>query len=230
MSNVAIIPARGGSKRIPRKNIKDFLGKPVIVYSIEAALESGLFDKVMVSTDDEEIAEIAREYGAEVPFMRSQQNSNDHATTSDVIIEVLERFQKEGISFDNACCIYPCNPLLKQDSLMSSYVKLNSGNGSVLPIVAYGYPIQRALKTIEQSVFWVNPENALKRSQDLEMYYHDCGQFYWIKIADFLKDGKLISANSGFLILNEMEVQDIDTETDWLLAELKYKLMYGMAY
>jgi len=229
MSNLAIIPARGGSKRIPRKNIKEFLGKPIIAYSIEAALKSDLFDEVMVSTDDREIAVIAQSYGASVPFLRSSSNADDHATTAEVVAEVLERYDKEGKNFENACCIYPCSPLLQKQTLQKAYKTLQKGFETVFPIVSFAYPVQRALKTKDEKVFWSNPENALVRSQDLETCYHDSGQFYWLKVSSFRKEGKLIAENSGFVALSDMEAQDIDTETDWKLAELKYKLMHEMA-
>ena len=221
MGNLAIIPARGGSKRIPGKNIRNFLGKPIIAYSISAALESNLFDEVMVSTDSEEIAIVAREYGAQIPFMRSDENADDHATTAEVITEVLKMYEKEGKQFENACCIYPCSPLLKKESLREAFSKLQRGFNSVLPIVAFGYPIQRALRTVGEKISWSNPQNALTRSQDLEAYYHDCGQFYWLKVEAFQKIGALLTANTGYIILKGIDVQDIDNEIDWKLAELK---------
>lgn len=229
MNNLAIIPARGGSKRIPRKNVKEFLGKPIIAYAIEAAFESGLFQEVMVSTDDSEIADIAIAYGAKIPFIRSPENADDYATTADVLTEVLHRYEEANQQFAHACCIYPCAPLIQQDSLKRAYLILQKGFASVFPIVPYGYPIQRALRTDGERVYWNDPKNSLARSQDLEALYHDSGQFYWIRVSNFLEKGNLISENSGHLVLNEMEVQDIDTEVDWKLAEFKYKLMHGLA-
>jgi N-acylneuraminate cytidylyltransferase len=229
MGNLAIIPARGGSKRIPRKNIRDFLGRPIIAYSISTALESGLFDEVMVSTDDKEIAAIAREYGAEVPFFRSDKNANDHATTVAVLDEVLGRYHGLGRTFKYACCIYPCAPLIKKQVLNEAYSCLQQGFDTVLPIVPFGFPIQRALKIVNTNVYWENPENALVRSQDLEGRYHDSGQFYWFDVGVFTRTGALLTENSGYVELDETQVQDIDNEVDWKLAELKYKLIHGMA-
>ena len=230
MSNLAIIPARGGSKRIPRKNIKSFLGKPIIAYSIEAAMDSGLFDEVMVSTDDEEIAEIAREYGATVPFFRSEKTSDDYATTADVIEEVLLSYREKGIEFDLACCIYPTAPLISSENLIASFNLLKSQSfDTVFPVVQYSYPIQRALKVGEQkkmSLFFEANKNS--RSQDLEESYHDAGQFYSFSVTDFLKDKELWTKNTGVIVLNELKVQDIDTLTDWKLAELKYGLIQGI--
>lgn len=225
MKNIAIIPARGGSKRIPRKNIKHFLGKPIIAYSIEAALSSKLFDEVMVSTDDEEIAEIAMKYGAKVPFLRTKENSNDFATTADVIIEVLNTYVSTGVSFDNICCIYPTAPLISIDSLNDSFsILVDNEFDSVFPVVEYSYPIQRSLGVNQGKIEMVWPENLNKRSQDLESRYHDAGQFYWLKFESFLKTKLIYSDNAGFFKVDELLVQDIDDETDWKLAELKFSL------
>lgn len=228
MSNVAIIPARGGSKRIPRKNIRDFLGKPIIAYSIETALESSLFDEVMVSTDDEEIAEVARKYGAKVPFMRSKENAGDYATTVDVIIEVLQKYQEQRKQFMNGCCIYPTAPLLKPVFIKNGYEKLiNESFGTVFPVVEFLYPIQRSLKLNGKDRVEMNwPEYLETRSQDLPKAYHDAGQFYWFKVEEVLKEKKLFGNNSGAIILKNTSVQDIDTEDDWRLAEMKAKLIW----
>ncbi|MBW2962888.1 pseudaminic acid cytidylyltransferase [Mesonia aestuariivivens] len=224
ISNLCIIPARGGSKRIPRKNIKDFLGKPIIAYSIETAIKSGLFDEVMVSTDDEEIAEIAKKYGARVPFLRSKEKANDVATTFDVIEEVLLNYKKERISFDNACCIYPCAPFVTSSRLTESF-KMLSNYDTVFPVVKYGFPIQRALKMEnQQKILFIQPEYSLARSQDLSDSYHDAGQFYWFKPEILLQSKTLMTDNTGGIELSELEVQDIDNRVDWKLAELKYKL------
>ena len=227
--NICIIPARGGSKRIPRKNIKNFLGKPIIAYSIEAALESNLFDEVMVSTDDIEIAEIAENYGAKVPFMRSTENANDFATTFQVIEEVLLAYKKRGLVFTEACCLYPCAPFVTAEKLKEAHLKLD-GFETVFPVVKYGFPIQRALSTNEKDqVQYINPEFELTRSQDLKPSYHDAGQFYWFHIGALLKNKSLMSNKTGAIILSELEVQDIDNEIDWKLAELKYKLLHGLS-
>jgi N-acylneuraminate cytidylyltransferase len=227
MSNVAIIPARGGSKRIPRKNIKLFLGKPIIAYSIETAINSGIFDYVMVSTDDAEIADIAKSYGAKVPFFRSHQTSNDFSTTADVIIEVLNELKKTGHEYENACCIYPTAPLLSEKSLVDTYNLLLTRNyNTVFPVCQFSYPVQRALKMDESNVSMIWPENLNVRSQDLQKVYHDAGQFYWLKTSAFLENQKMFSENSGAVILNEIQVQDIDNETDWKMAELKHTVLF----
>ena len=229
MPNLCIIPARGGSKRIPRKNIKDFLGKPIIAYSIEAAIRSGLFDEVMVSTDDAEIAEIALKFGATIPFMRSNENANDFATTYEVIEEVLFNYKKLGHLFDKACCIYPCAPFISTIKITEAARKLESFD-TVFPIVQYGFPIQRALKKVEKDkISFIMPEYELSRSQDLEASFHDAGQFYWFNIKSVLAKKSMISKNTGCVVLSEMEVQDIDNEIDWKLAELKYKLLHGIS-
>jgi N-acylneuraminate cytidylyltransferase len=229
MLNLCIIPARGGSKRILRKNIKDFLGKPIIAYSIEAAINSGLFDEVMVSTDDVEISEIAIKYGAKVPFMRSNENSNDFATTYAVIEEVLLTYEKLGKSFHKACCIYPCAPFISTKKLIEAAHKLLFFD-TVLPIVQYGFPIQRALKKDEtDSISFIQPEFEVSRSQDLKASFHDAGQYYWFTIKSLLDNKSMMLRNTGCVVLSEMEVQDIDSEMDWKLAELKYKLLYGIS-
>lgn len=224
MNNLCIIPARGGSKRIPRKNIKDFLGKPIIAYSIEAAVKSNLFSEVMVSTDDEEIAAVAKQYGAKIPFFRSKENANDFASTFNVIEEVLLNYNRENIFFENACCLYPCAPLIKEQRLIEAYKKLQKFD-SVFPVVKFGFPIQRALqKKVDNRLFFFQPEYELARSQDLTESYHDAGQFYWFNVRKILKERKILTQNTGGIVLSELEVQDIDTEIDWKLAELKYKI------
>lgn len=225
--SIAIIPARGGSKRIPRKNIKNFLGRPIISYSIEAALNSGLFSEVMVSTDDEEIKEVSLKYGASVPFMRSEKNSNDFATTADVLIETLSEYAKKSIEFDYLCCIYPTAPFVTPEKLISAFSLLEEKKAdTVFPAVKFSYPIFRSLKIDEQgkvAMFW--PENLNARSQDLPAAYHDAGQFYWAKADAFLENKKMFTDNSFPIIMDEREVQDIDNEEDWNLAEVKYKLL-----
>jgi pseudaminic acid cytidylyltransferase len=227
MKRLAIIPARGGSKRIPRKNIKSFCGKPIIAYSIEAAINSGLFDDVMVSTDDEEIAEIGQQYGAKVPFKRSAENANDFATTVDVVVEVLNKYKAIGFTYTYACCIYPTAPLVSIKNLKNTLELLvDRKYDSVFPVVQFSYPILRALKIDEAnkaSMMW--PENINKRSQDLPKAYHDAGQFYWMNVNSVLNKQLIITDNSGVCELPETEVQDIDNETDWELAQLKYQLI-----
>ncbi len=223
---LAIITARGGSKRIPRKNIKDFLGKPIITYSIKTAIESKIFDTIMVSTDDEEIADIAKQYGAEVPFMRSEKNANDFVGTTGVLIEVLNKYIDLENEFDYACCIYPTAPFITTGKLKSAFHLLKEKNfDTVFPVVRFSYPIQRALKINEAGyVKMFQPENRKKRSQDLEPAYHDAGQFYFFKVPEFFKYKKLWTNNTGCIVLPETEVQDIDNELDWKLAELKFQL------
>ncbi len=226
MGNLAIIPARGGSKRIPKKNIKPFLGKPIIAYSIEAAIQSGLFTEVMVSTDSEEIADIARQYGASVPFFRSDKNADDYATLFDVIKEVLDSYSKEGITFDNICCLLPTAPFISIEKLNTALNKLQQENlHSVFPVLEFSYPIQRSLQLNGAKVEMVWPEHLNSRSQDLPKRYHDSGQFYWLTYNCFKSIGMLFTDNSGAIIISELEAQDIDTETDWKLAELKYSLL-----
>lgn len=226
--NLAVITARGGSKRIPHKNIKDFLGKPIIAYSIEAALKSNLFSEVMVSTDDSEIAKIAERYGANVPFMRSAKNSDDFATTEDVLREVLNEYKLRGKNFEWLCCLYPTAPFVTASKLISAMQCLLSKNGcgGLVPVVKFSYPPQRG--------FIINDANYLEykwkqyirsRSQDLEPFYHDAGQFY------FYRADLLINSLDDFLLhtipffVDELEVQDIDSLTDWKIAEMKYRLM-----
>ncbi|HNV95222.1 MAG TPA: pseudaminic acid cytidylyltransferase [Bacteroidales bacterium] len=225
--NIAIIPARGGSKRIPHKNIKPFLGKPIIAYSIEAAQKSGLFSELMVSTDDKEIAEMAKKYGATVPFFRSPQTANDFATIGEVIEEVLLNYQKQGKMYENVCCLLATAPFINTKRLMEAYdLMLEKKYDSVFPIVRFSYPIQRALRLSDGNVSMFQPENFAKRSQDLEPAYHDSGQFYWMKVEEFMKQKRFFSKNSGAIILPETEVQDIDSEEDWKLAEWKYKMQH----
>lgn len=226
MANLAIIPARGGSRRIPRKNIKPFLGKPIIAYSIEAALNSKLFDEVMVSTDDEEIAEIAKEYGAKVPFLRSIKNANDFAVLADVVEEVRINYSNKNKTFENICCILPTAPFVTSSKIKAGYDKLIEGDfKSVFPVLEFSFPIQRSLKIKENKISMVWSEYLNSRSQDLEPRYHDSGQFYWVNSVSFSKEKKMFTDNSGALVISELHAQDIDTETDWKLAEIKYKLM-----
>ena len=227
MKKVAIISARGGSKRIPRKNIKEFCGKPIIAYSIEAALAARCFDEVMVSTDDFEIAKIAEQYGAKVPFMRSAENSDDFSTTRDVVKEVLSQYAAQGVSFDYACCIYPTAPFITSERLREAMELLHEKNAdSVVPVVPFSFPPLRGLVMNEGVVEFKWPENALARSQDLEKFYHDCGQFYCINTQAFAQQEMLFMKKTCPVILDELEVQDIDNETDWKLAELKYRLIH----
>ncbi|MFH1461700.1 MAG: pseudaminic acid cytidylyltransferase [bacterium] len=226
INSIAIITARGGSKRIPKKNIKNFCGQPIIKYSIDAALKSGCFSEVMVSTDDQEIANIAESFGAKVPFLRSPQNSNDTATTGDAILEVLNSYKKLNTKFEYFCCIYPTAPFITSEKLSNSLNMLKQTNAdAVIPVVKYSYPIQRSLK-IENNILKMNwPENYKERSQDLEPAYHDSGQFYWMKTESFLEQKTLFAKKTIPFIINEIEIQDIDTIQDWEIAEFKYKYL-----
>lgn len=227
MSRLAIIPARGGSKRIPRKNIKYFLGRPIIAYSIQMALNCGLFDEVMVSTDDLEIAAIAKHYGANVPFIRKEHNADDFATTIDVLKEVETEYQQQfGRSFESICCIYPTAPLINKLHLGNGLELLIQNNlDSVFPVVAFSYPIWRGLEIDKGLTSMIWPEHAQSRSQDLKSAYHDAGQWYWYN-PDRI-ERSLFTNHTASIILNEYEVQDIDTLSDWKLAELKYNLLYA---
>lgn len=224
MSCLCVITARGGSKRIPRKNIRDFCGKPIIAYSIEAALESALFDEVMVSTDDKEIAKVARQYGANVPFMRSAENSDDFATTADVLNEVLEKYSAVGRTFDSVCCIYPTAPFVTAKKLHEAFAMLENAD-CVLAVERFSFPPQRGMICDGEGIVWWQPEFELSRSQDLEIIFHDAGQFYFCSVAKFLKEGKLVAGCARGYEVSETESQDIDNESDWVMAEIKYERM-----
>lgn len=226
MPNLAIIPARGGSKRIPQKNIKLFLGKPIIAYSIEIAIASNLFDYIIVSTDDAEIANIAKGYGASVPFMRSHENSNDFATTSDVIEEVIRELKNQNKIFNNICCIYSCAPFIKTEYLTEAYdLLVKNSFDTVFPIIPYSTKIQRALRIKNKKIEMFYPEFEQTRSQDLDISYYDAGQFYWIQEKMFSNDKRIYTNNSGAIILDELSAHDIDSEIDWKIAEIKYSLL-----
>lgn len=228
MKSIAIITARGGSKRIPRKNIKEFCGKPILAYSIEAALASECFDTVMVSTDDEEIAEIARKYGAQVPFFRSDATANDYATTADVLLEVLAKYEEQGEVFERACCIYPTAPFLTAGRLSEAMTLLEDKQAdSVLPVVRFSFPPQRCVVIKDGFLQPKWPECMSMRSQDLEPFYHDVGQFYCFKVSSFLTRKNLVMEKTVPLEMSEVEVQDIDTPSDWQMAEIKYRLIRG---
>ncbi len=223
---ICIIPARGGSKRIPRKNIKNFCGKPIIAYSIETALKSKLFDTVMVSTDDEEIIQLALNLGAEVPFIRSSKNSDDYATTVDVIEEVLGLYKyQKGIEFNEGCCLYPCAPLIELNKFKELQAKLEAEKlDSVFPICEYPTPIKRALKkNDDNSIGLYFKKNEFQRSQDTEKAYFDAGQYYWFNVNSLLKQKSLYMLKTNGIEISTMRTQDIDNEADWTLAEMKFK-------
>lgn len=227
MKNIAIITARGGSKRIPRKNIKDFMGKPMLAYAIDAALKSDIFDEVMVSTEDAEIAEIAKKYGAKVPFMRSEKTASDFATTFDVLDEVIQEYKKSGKEFETLCCIYPCVPFLKAETLKAAYSKMK-GLNAVVPVCKYPVPIEWAMK-IENGLLIPNDREAQNmRSQDIKPKYFDVGMFYFCKTEKMYEYKSLISEKTSAYIISEDECQDIDTIEDWRMAEMKYRIMYNV--
>lgn len=230
MTRLAIITARGGSKRIARKNIRPFLGTPIIGYVISAAREAGCFDEVMVSTDDHEIAMVARSFGASVPFMRSAATSGDHATTCEALLEVLAEYERRGLSFDQACCLYPAAPFITAESLNRSLeVMERAGAASLVPVAEFTAPIFRALKVEGDrlSMFW--PETRSTRSQDLPKAYYDAGQFYWFNVARFLETRVINGDDAAPFVLPWSEVQDIDTLDDWEQAEFKYQMLYRPA-
>lgn len=226
MKRIAIITARGGSKRIPRKNIKEFCGKPILYYSVEAALSSNVFDEVMVSTDDEEIAEVAKKFGANVPFLRSAETSNDYATTRDVLLEVLQKYQEIGRDYDEMCCIYPTAPFVTAEKLKKGIEALEKSDADeVCPVVRFSFPPQRSYVLNDGYLCYKYPECRNARSQDLEPFYHDCGQFYVYRVNSFFEKEQEIWKLVP-MIMPEMEAQDIDNEEDWEIAEIKYKRMH----
>jgi N-acylneuraminate cytidylyltransferase len=228
---IAIIPARGGSKRIPRKNIKDFFGKPLIAYSIEVALKSKLFDKVIVSTDDEEIAKIAVEYGAIVPFLRPKELSDDFTGTGAVVEHTINYLKEEGENYNFLCTIYATAPLLQEKYLIEGFKRLRNSNAhQSFSVTSMPFPIQRTFKITENGrCEMFIPENFSKRSQDLEVAYQDAGQFYWENLNNKFSDipfGK----DSIPIVLPRYLVQDIDTLEDWRRAELMYAIINNGEY
>jgi N-acylneuraminate cytidylyltransferase len=223
---IAIITARGGSKRIPKKNIKPFFGKPMLSYAINACKESGIFSEIMVSTDDMEIAETARRYGANVPFMRSEKTSSDYAITYDVLEEVVTMYKEMEKEFRYVCCVYPCVPFLNVDTLKKAYQQFISSKADALqPVCKYPVPVEWAMK-IENDILLPNDRNAqLIRSQDLTPKYFDVGMFYFCKTDVMLKEKTLAPKNTLAYIMNENEIQDIDTVDDWNMAEIKYQIL-----
>tara|TARA_R110002124_G_scaffold17175_3_gene72184 strand:- start:15330 stop:16034 length:705 start_codon:yes stop_codon:yes gene_type:complete len=224
---VAIIPARGGSKRIPRKNIKLFHGKPMIAYSIEAALASGCFDKVIVSTDDQEIADVAKQFGAEVPFLRPANIADDHATTMDVMQHAIEWCARQGWVIEAVCCLYATAPFITSESLIQGYQQLQQvGVEFAFSAATFTFPIQRAIKISEQgNVSMFDASQELVRSQDLEEAYHDAGQFYWGRKEAFLERKAIFAPHSRVVLLPRIRVQDIDTPEDWDFAEALFNLL-----
>jgi pseudaminic acid cytidylyltransferase len=225
--NIAIIPARGGSKRIPRKNIKPFCGKPIIAYSIAAARKAGIFDRVIVSTDDEEIAGVARAYGADAPFSRPPELADDMTGTVPVITHAIEWLSQSGIGAEFVCCIYATAPFVTPDDLRRGLETLCSANSDyAFSVTSYPFPIQRAVRiTGTGRLAMYQPEFAAARSQDLEEAYHDAGQFYWGRASAFMKQLPLFSEVSAPVIIPRHRVQDIDTPEDWVRAELMFQAL-----
>lgn len=224
MNCIAIITARGGSKRIPRKNIRNFLGKPIITYPIQTALMSGIFSEVMVSTDDNSIREISVQAGASVPFLRSANTSNDYATTADVLKEVLEMYLTKGIHYEYACCIYPTAVLINQNLLHKGWELIQQGKFNVvLPVAEYEKSIYRSLSMNSDLLHFNYPEYINTRTQDLPHSWYDTGQFYFIHVDSFLSQGALFTTKTGGIPVDSMHCQDIDTLEDWNLAEWKYQ-------
>lgn len=225
--NIAVIPARGGSKRIPRKNVKPFAGKPMIAHAIEAATCCEVLGRVVVSTDDDEIAKVARKYGAEVPFLRPAELADDHTPTVPVIAHAIEALAAMGERPDRVCCLYPCAPFIRQNELTSALdlLEAHDGNGYVFPIAAYPAPIQRALRLgHDGAVKPIAAEYALKRTQDLEPAYFDTGQFYWATAETWVR-GEAIHGDALGLVIPESRAVDIDTPEDWERAERLYTAM-----
>ena len=225
--NVCVIPARGGSKRIPRKNIKEFNGKPIIAYSIEAALKSNCFSQVIVSTDDDEIIEVARKYGAEVSFVRPDELSNDYVGTIPVIRHAIEWIEDNKKTVENVCCLYATAPFVQSKIISEAYQQLISSKSDYcFSVTSYVFPIQRAIKIVQgDKVDMFYPEHFNTRSQDLEEAFHDAGQFYWGKAQAFKDELPLFSEVASAFILPRYLVQDIDTEEDWIRAEAMYKVL-----
>lgn len=223
---IAMITARGGSKRIPRKNIREFCGKPILAYSIEAALNSGVFDEVMISTEDDEIAKFAQEYGAVFPFRRSDEMAGDHAMTIDVMLEVVNEYKKAGKSPESVCCIYPTAPFVTAEKFRKANTLFEKSKAeAVVPVVRFSFPPQRCFVIEGEYIKYKWKEYEFSRSQDLEPFYHDAGQFYFIKTDAMVSQRTLVPKKTVPMIMDEMEVQDIDNMEDWSIAEIKYQAM-----
>jgi N-acylneuraminate cytidylyltransferase len=228
---LAIITARGGSKRIPKKNIKDFFGKPMLNYAISACKDAGIFSEIMVSTDSDEIAEVAVNNGVRVPFMRSPKTADDFATTYDVLEEVIANYKKEGREFEYICCVYPCVPFLSGQILQKAYNHLiESSNNALQPVCRFPAPIEWAMEIKEGFLVQNNQRSTINRSQDFIPKYFDAGMFYIIKTNVLLSEKTLTPTKTMAYIMDEREIQDINTEEDWVMAELKYKMIKEVKY
>ena len=224
---IAIIPARAGSKRVSNKNTRSFCGEPIIKYSIDIARKSNLFDEIMVSTESKKIAKIATSLGAEIPFMRSKRNASDKAGLAEVALEVIEEYKRQNITFDYFCLVFATAPMIEKRRLIEGYKLVREKDvDSVIPVVEFDYPIQRALEVKKAIVSMVDKKNLKKRSQDLPVRYHDAGKFYWIKTARFLQEKDFFMPKSRAIILPKSMAQDIDDEEDFKIAELKYAVKH----
>lgn len=226
---IAVIPARGGSKRIPRKNVRAFAGRPMIAWSIEAALRSDLFDQVVVSTDDDEIASIALQEGASAPFRRPPELSDDHTPTKPVVAHAIERLEASGGTIAHVCCIYPTAPFLQPADLQAGWSVMAGGAFRyAFAVASYAYPVQRALRRLPGGgVDMLHPEHRAARSQDLEEAWHDAGQFYWGDAAAFVEGLPIFAPHAAPVVLPRWRVHDIDTPEDWTRAELMFQALVG---
>ena len=229
---IAVIPARGGSKRIPRKNIKNFCGKPMIAWSIEAAKASALFDRIIVSTDDAEITDIAKQWGAEVPFMRPVELSDDHAGTTEVIAHATRWALEQGFDVDAVCCIYATAPFVQVDDIKRGLAALESGNWAyAFTVTDFAAPIFRSFKqNAEGGIEMFYPEHFSTRSQDLPTALHDAGQFYWGRPSAWIEGKRIFDRHSTPVVIPRWRVQDIDTQDDWIRAELYFNQLKGVAH
>ena len=227
---IAVIPARGGSRRIPRKNIRPFLGKPIIAWSLDAARESGMFDHIIVSTDDEEIAAVARQWGAEVPFLRPKELADDHTGTMPVVAHAVRWAQEQGWPADPVCCIYATAPFITPEDLKRGHeLLMKSGKVHAFTVTPFPYPVQRALRiTDDGGVEMFQPQHFHSRSQDLEPAWHDAGQFYWSRMEAVLHDIPVFSCHAVPVEVPPHRVQDIDTEEDWVRAEILMRILLEM--
>lgn len=221
MSKIAIIPARGGSKRIPGKNIKRFHGRPILAYAIDAAKKSGLFDSIVVSTDSREISQVATESGAEVPFIRTAGNADDHVGMALPVLETLERLNKVGRAYESVCCLFATGPFITSELIVNGYQKLNEDDvDSVIAVQKNPHPVNRSLTVTDSgrvNMLW--EEYRLTRSQDLQDTYHDAAQMYWVRTPEFLEQRTFMMRSSAAIVLGELDAHDIDTPEDWCIAE-----------
>jgi pseudaminic acid cytidylyltransferase len=224
---IAVITARGGSKRIPRKNIRMFAGRPMLAWPITAAKEAGIFDRVIVSTDSPDIAAVARQWGAETPFMRPAELSDDHTPTAPVFLHALDFMGNEGNKLEYACCLYPTAPFLLPEYLRSGLDELRKHNApAAISVTTFDFPILRGFKCCQDGSLAFNwPEYEYARSQDLPEFFHDAGQFYWVNVRKFCEQKRLVMPGTRPVLLPRKRVQDLDTPEDWEAAELMAKVL-----